>query len=158
MEPARTLWEALVLGEKWNNTWPGLRLATTACEKLHFGGKVLFCLDPALVLAQKPSRHLPTAPDSVPTCWPRITRDRMDVYDLKFLTNNNEYIIGICVSVSISGSQAEIQPNCWLDQGPSMRPVVVPYSGEPLHMEKPVPLSEYPMPTRPRLHLGLQLH
>lgn len=68
------------------------------------GGKVLFCLDPALVLAQKPSRHLPTAPDSVPTCWPRITRDGMDVYDLKFLTNNNEYIIGICVSVSISGS------------------------------------------------------
>lgn len=35
---ARTLWEALVLGEKWNNTRPGLRLATTPCKKLHFGG------------------------------------------------------------------------------------------------------------------------
>lgn len=79
---ARTLWEALVLGEKWNNIRPGSGWPPHPVKNCILGGEVLFCLDPALVLAQKPSRHLPTAPDSDPTCSPRITRDGMDVYDL----------------------------------------------------------------------------
>lgn len=57
---ARTLWEALVLGEKWNNTRPGLRLATTPCKKLAFWGKSSVLLGSG---ASAGPETKPTSPD-----------------------------------------------------------------------------------------------